>query len=41
LKRAPHVVGYFLCCTRCWYLYQVDQAWAAQSCDPAGTAGWL
>jgi len=26
----PHVVGRSLCCTRCWYLYQVDQAWAAR-----------
>jgi len=22
----PHVVGRALCSTRCWYLYQVDQA---------------
>jgi len=27
---APHVVGLVLCCTRCWYLYQVEGAWAAR-----------
>ena len=27
---APHIVGFVLCCTRCWYLYQVNRRRAAR-----------
>jgi len=27
---APHIVGLVLCCTRCWYLYQVVQGVSCQ-----------
>jgi len=41
LQRGQHLVGLLLCCTRCWYLYQVVQAWRCQ--EPAVQVGrrWI